>query len=1288
MSKLKRTITFMLLTIFIMVNVDNCKVLANTNSQDGIEVELHTENDKINYISGDETKLMCTVRNSNSFDVNDVDIEIKLPDGVTTNDKKQLKRKVSLKAGETTDLIVNVKISNKQENQAEINATNIGNSTPKQTKTPNTGDLSQVFFGIIIALTALFIIAFIKKKGKKIIAFIIAVSMIISEGAIIQVKAQDEVCTLITHYEVKVGDKSYDFVAKVNYPYISEMGRLKINTDNFVYEENENHFLVNSKIDSLTGVLESSQKYSKIELRVYNEKENLVFEDSIEAVENWQFNNIGLFLGENKVEILAKGDDESISTSAKLYDPLGLNFSNVKGSSIDSDNDGLVDLLEEYYGTDKNEVDTDKDGLTDFQELTQLKTDPLKVYTNDNGVSDYDEDKDEDGLSNGYEYYIGTNPIEMDSDNDGLNDGDEINNYKTNPLDKDTDGDGATDFWEIENGFDPLTFDNSFVIEESFSDISNANPVVASVQTSVKGNQINSLNVQQVDYSDYNLISDCIPGYMGDAYEFSIDGEINEATLTFSYDTKLGTVGNAFQPRIYYINEKTGLFEELDDQQVEDGKVTAKTNHFSKYILLNKVAFDEAWDNDIKLPDDENQNKGLSVAFVIDRSSSMDENDPEDLRKQLTKDFINKMNFDKDDGSVVSFIAKAEVKTELTNDKQKLIEAVDGIYNDSGWGWNSGTNGSAGIYEAINQLLGDESGNQRYIIFMTDGEDTQVSYSYDELIDLASNNGINIFSIGLGSANETLLKGIAEKTGGKYYYAEKADDLSQIYDNISIETIDYTTDSNNDGISDYYTKLIKDGELTLANHSDEFIGIDFNYDKNGNFSEDYDGDGLKNGDEINVKVDYSGKPYLYMISDPTLVHSDMDEVSDYDEIKKGTNPLETDYNKSSIDYLTNDSNYYYEDYVNMYDDSLLYQIDSSVLSAITLNWNTGEIYRDILTDYFNTYVEDVNSNSDIEKRKILLDNCDKLLGYLNSAKDTIDNIDKFIELKDNIKNLVDIINGYSSTIDYISVEYQRIAGLIAIYDARANTLILKSYTLSRASVGIITSKTALKAGDVSKFGIVLNWATSALDVADTISSFAKVSANNRIFDENMDYLMELRDNCKRANISNAASTVINYLGQGYGNAISESIKAVGKDGVELMLNLAVTFASVNPYVSAVVFVRDMIDLVTGLSPTLEREYKMLAYDSMSYTARVLACNSYNGEAGFAYDITPNKDLERYLTNIAQIRILGEKMYAEYYTHGAVSWMINKDDINENTGNVISNVKLQSKKLKLKLSSKL
>lgn len=91
------------------------------------------------------------------------------------------------------------------------------------------------------------------------------------------------------------------------------------------------------------------------------------------------------------------------------------------------------------------DLDSDGDGIPDWLELI-LGTDP------------YNPDSDDDGLSDGEEFWIYfTDPLNPDTDFDGLTDGAEAHVYQTDPLNPDTDGGGVYDGHEvIEDGTDPL----------------------------------------------------------------------------------------------------------------------------------------------------------------------------------------------------------------------------------------------------------------------------------------------------------------------------------------------------------------------------------------------------------------------------------------------------------------------------------------------------------------------------------------------------------------------------------------------------------------------------------------------------------------------------------------------------------------------------------------------------------------------------------------------------------------------------------------------------------------
>jgi len=130
----------------------------------------------------------------------------------------------------------------------------------------------------------------------------------------------------------------------------------------------------------------------------------------------------------------------------------------------DSDGDCLADWFEVENGLDPSNPDCDGDGLDDYMELVIYETNPLKVDSDDDGLSDsaeaelgtnpLDSDTDDDGLSDGEEVQLGTEVNNSDSDYDGLSDGEEVQ-MGTDPLDLDTDDDGFLDKKEIELELDP-----------------------------------------------------------------------------------------------------------------------------------------------------------------------------------------------------------------------------------------------------------------------------------------------------------------------------------------------------------------------------------------------------------------------------------------------------------------------------------------------------------------------------------------------------------------------------------------------------------------------------------------------------------------------------------------------------------------------------------------------------------------------------------------------------------------------------------------------------------------
>jgi hypothetical protein len=137
-----------------------------------------------------------------------------------------------------------------------------------------------------------------------------------------------------------------------------------------------------------------------------------------------------------------------------------------------------------------------------------------------------------------------------------------------------------------------------------------------------------------------------------------------------------------------------------------------------------------------------------------------------------------------------------------------------------------------------------------------------------------------IYSVGLNSANATTLHSVAEGTGGTYHYASSSLDFDEIYGEIESEVINRELDSNNDGITDYETRMLCDNTIyygTGANNC--FVGLSYD-DINNDTDGDYDNDGLKNGEEMVVSITSKGRVYVNMTSYPIKADSDGDGLLD------------------------------------------------------------------------------------------------------------------------------------------------------------------------------------------------------------------------------------------------------------------------------------------------------------------------------------------------------------------------------------------------------------------------
>ncbi|MFP5333733.1 MAG: VWA domain-containing protein [Actinomycetes bacterium] len=559
--------------------------------------------------------------------------------------------------------------------------------------------------------------------------------------------------------------------------------------------------------------------------------------------------------------------------------------------TADLDGDGIPDLAELRAGADPRVSDTDGDGLTDFFEISRGMPfhDPANPDTDGDGASDSAQDTDGDGLDAATEQRLGSNPLSPDTDGDALADGHEAARGSS-LTDRDTDRDGLADAAEVSGGTDPLNpdsdgdgvLDGAEVITTTRVHDSGVTVALTGV-----GDLASRLHITELE--DAPLVSGG-PGRVSEAFDITLDpgarGALTSADITMPFDpTRVG--GSETDLRLFTFDEELHAWVPAADDALQRidtdaNTVTATVEHFTVYAIFDIANWRSTWTalGGTCTPSGSGDVVFVDVAFTLDSSGSMSWNDPQGLRRSAAKSFVDALA-PQDRGAVVDFDHWARLTQPLTSDKDALKAAIDRIDD---WG---GTNIGAGVSVGLNELArGDEPGRAQIMILLTDGEG---SYSHT-LTDRAAAAGVTIYTIGLGRAvDATLLRGIAERTGGQYYAVANAADLPEVFRTIEEDHGDDGRDTDGDGLSDCAeTQGLHDSATGQVFTSDPRLS-------------DTDGDGLSDGVEVGEPYSIGsidpllGTGVVYRVySDPRKVDSDSDELPDLDEVYALTRPRSAD----------------------------------------------------------------------------------------------------------------------------------------------------------------------------------------------------------------------------------------------------------------------------------------------------------------------------------------------------------------------------------------------------------
>jgi len=198
------------------------------------------------------------------------------------------------------------------------------------------------------------------------------------------------------------------------------------------------------------------------------------------------------------------------------------------------------------------------------------------------------------------------------------------------------------------------------------------------------------------------------------------------------------------------------------------------------------------------------QRSGRDVMLAIDLSGSMQmrdfvlqgqQVDRLTATKAIASEFIQRREGDRI--GLILFGSQAYLQTPLTFDRKTvnafLSEAVIGLA-----GKETAIGDAIGL--AVKRLKDVGNTQDLVLILLTDGVNTAGALKPEEAVDLAKKIGLRIHTIGIGASamevssffgsrtvnpsqdlDETMLKNIAEQTGGDYFRAHDAQELQQVY---------------------------------------------------------------------------------------------------------------------------------------------------------------------------------------------------------------------------------------------------------------------------------------------------------------------------------------------------------------------------------------------------------------------------------------------------------------------------------------------------------------------------
>lgn len=172
----------------------------------------------------------------------------------------------------------------------------------------------------------------------------------------------------------------------------------------------------------------------------------------------------------------------------------------------------------------------------------------------------------------------------------------------------------------------------------------------------------------------------------------------------------------------------------------------------------------------------------IRAGLVLDTSLSM-MSSLSDVKKAGHR-FFESVLSERDRAALITFSDEPQLVVRFTNSQEVLAGGLAELVAD----------GETALYDSIIFSLHYFSGLQgkRAIVVLTDGEDSNSTYTYEDAIDFARRTGVAIYIVGLNlqskkSEVRMKMQRLARETGGECYFIDRSSHLQRVYDSIQIE---------------------------------------------------------------------------------------------------------------------------------------------------------------------------------------------------------------------------------------------------------------------------------------------------------------------------------------------------------------------------------------------------------------------------------------------------------------------------------------------------------------------